>query len=154
MLFRSDHIGWFWSYCVAALLFLACALACLCAPREPAATRATFDTSASAELAMLLARPGIAFAIALFVLGLLWPVTASLPWEGLADARRSWWFKAGIPVAAFLIAGLLIARQATGRSADGPSRTHGPVFGALLELMERPGILPLMVFIQIGRAHV
>ena len=150
ILILSDHIGWFWSYCAAAALFLVSALGCLSAPRERAATRATYGTSALAEVQMLLARPGIALAIALFMLGLLWPVTGSLPWPWLAEAQRAWWFKAGIPVTAFLFAGGLIARQArAGSPAAGNALAHGPVFGALVELLARPGMLPVMIFILI-----
>ena len=150
ILILTDHIGWFWSYCAAAVLFLFCAAACWCAPREPVTTRATYATSALAELKFLFARPGVALAIALFMLGLLWPVTASLQWHWLADAQRAGWFKIGVPVSAFLLAGLLIAAQARGsQSAQGESLAQGPIFGALVELLARPGMLPVLVFILI-----
>ena len=150
ILILSDHIGWFWSYCVAAVLFLFCAAACWCAPRERLAARAAYETSAFAELKFLLARPGVALAIMLFVLGLLWPVTASLPGHWLADAQRAWWFRAGIPVTAFLLAGLLIAAQVRGAaSTRGGALAQGPIFGALVELLARPGMLPILVFILI-----
>ena len=150
ILILTDHIGWFWSYCAAAALFLFCAAACLCAPRERVAARAAYETSALAELKFLLARPGVALAITLFVFGLLWPVTASLPWNWLADAQRAWWFKAGIPVTAFLLAGLLIAAQArSGLSTRGDTLAQGPVFGALVELLARPGMVPVLIFILI-----
>jgi PAT family beta-lactamase induction signal transducer AmpG len=150
ILILTDHIGWYWAYCVAAVLFLFCAAACWCAPRERTATRGAYETSASTELQFLLARPGVALAIVLFVLGLLWPVTGNLPWHWLADAQRTWWFKTGIPVAAFLLAGLLIAAAARGASSTrGDALSQGPIFGALVELLARPGMLPVLVFILI-----
>ena len=150
ILILTDHIGWFWSYCAAAVLFLFCATACWCAPREREATRATYGTSALAELQLLLAKPRVALAIVLFVLGLLWPVTASLHLNWLADVQRAWWFKAGLPIAAFLSAGLLIALQARGNHAPrGDALSQGPIFGALVELLARPGMLPVLIFILI-----
>ena len=150
ILILTDYIGWFWSYCAAAVLFLFCAAACLCAPRERVVTRSTYETSALAELKFLLARPGVALAIALFVLGLLWPVTGTLRWHWLADAQQAWWFKIGVPVAAFLLAALLVALQARGaRTTGGDALAQGPVFGALVELLARPGMLPVLIFILI-----
>jgi len=155
ILILTDHIGWFWSYAVAAVLFLACAVACLCAPREQPIQRAAYQTSAMVEIRLLISRPGIAMAIVLFILGLLWPVSASLNWDWLAEARRAWWFKAGIPVLLFVIAGLLVTAQArTRQSASRSPQSHssqpqGPVFGALVELLARPGIIPVLIFILI-----
>ena len=149
ILILSDHIGWFWSYGAGAALFLVCALACLCAPREKAVERAAYRTSATAELRGLVALPGIATAIALFVLGLLWPVTGSLKWEWLSSIQPAWWFKAGIPVLMFVLAGWLVTSQARSGRPASDAAPHGPVFGALVELLARPGIVPVMIFILI-----
>ena len=89
-------------------------------------------------------------ALALFVLGLIWPITASLPWDALAGIKRAWWFKAGIPVLCFVLAGWMIAARLRSRPS-GPEEplAQGPVFGALLELLARPGMVPVLVFILI-----
>jgi PAT family beta-lactamase induction signal transducer AmpG len=150
ILILTDHIGWFWSFCAAAALFVLCAVACLCAPREKVIERAAYRTSAVDEIKLILSRPGMAMAIALFVTGLLWPVTGGMKWEWLAGTQQSWWFKAGIPVAFFVVAGLLVARQArTGGTPGGSALAQGPVFGALVELLARPGILPVLIFVLI-----
>ena len=150
ILILTDHIGWFWSYAVAAVLFLVCAVACLCAPREQPIQRAAYQTSALTELRLLISRPAIALAIVLFIFGLLWPVTASMKWGWLAEVQRSWWFKAGIPVMLFVIAGMLVTAQVrTSQSARGGALSQGPVFGALVELLARPGMLPVLIFILI-----
>lgn len=150
ILILTDHIGWFWSYCIAALLFVVCAVACLCAPREKPVQRSPYQTSAVGEIKLLLSRPGIALAIALFVTGLLWPVTGSAHWALLSGVQQSWWFKAGIPVALFVIAGLLITSQARlSASSSGGALAQGPVFGGLVDLLARPGIVPILIFILI-----
>ncbi len=150
ILILSDHVGWFWSFGAGALLFLVCALACLSAPREKPVERAAFRTSALGEIKLLVARPGISLAIGLFVLGLLWPITGSLQWEWLSGPQKAWWFKAGIPVMIFVLSGWLVTAQArSGPVRNGDALSQGPVFGALVELLARPGIVPVMIFILI-----
>ncbi|MFM9972672.1 MAG: MFS transporter [Burkholderiales bacterium] len=150
ILILTDHIGWFWSYCVAAVLFVVCALACLSAPRERVFQRASYQTSALAELKLLVSRPPIAMAIVLFVVGLLWPVTGSIAWEPIATMQKAWWWKAGIPVSLFVLAGWLVTTQARGNEpSSGDALSQGPVFGALVELLARPGIVPVLIFILI-----
>jgi MFS transporter, PAT family, beta-lactamase induction signal transducer AmpG len=149
ILILTDHLGWAGAYVAAAILFVACAAVSLAAPRERVVNRSTEGSSASAELKHLLSQPRIALAVALFVLGLLWPVTSALDWGALADLKRAWWFKAGVPVMCFVLAAGLIALSARARPAENATPTEGPIFGALLDLLSRPGMLPVLLFILV-----
>ena len=148
VLILTDYLGWNGAFICAAGLFLLSALACLTAPSEAKRTATGTNTSAAEELQFLFSQPAIALAVVLFVLGLLWPVSGALRSEMLNEWQRAWWFKAGIPVALFFCAAALIAKAAHIPNAK-ESLARGPVFGALIDLLSRPDIAPVLLFILV-----
>ena len=147
VLMLSGWYGWAWAYALGAGVFAANALIVLLAPREP--VRAAVRGSVQRELALLRDQPLWIAALALVVGGLLWPVLGPLArafdWPAIVAASGAWWFKGALPVALMLAGALLMVRAARGPRAA--LLREGPVFGAWVELLARPGMVAILVFI-------
>ena len=151
VLIVSGYFGWTAAFFVAALISVVCAVISFAAPREAPAPASSHRVSLAAEFADIFAQPRWVFAIALLVIGLVWPVLVVVDIETLKQWQAIWWFKGGIPVAAILGAAViatLAARRDSSKSIDGRLQ-QGPMFGALIDLLSRPGVLPVLVFILI-----
>ena len=154
VLMASEWLGWRGAFALAAGMFFALAVACLIAPRERA--RTTPRGNVRAELVALARSPYALAALAGFLLGVLWLIDGTTKWS--ARIAEFWVYAAvGAAVAAALVA---LAGRSIGRSpgaAVPAARTapladdlvRGPVFGALMELLRRPAILPVLVFILV-----
>ena len=148
LLMASDWLSWRGAFVLAAVLFFALAAACLAAPRE---RRIVVETARLREELAALARSPLALAVlAAFALGVVWLIDGATRWSSRVP---QFWIWAAVGAA------LLVALVALlGRAAPPPSRapseqkdplTRGPMFGALMELLARPGILPVLLFILI-----
>jgi PAT family beta-lactamase induction signal transducer AmpG len=148
LLMASDWISWHGAFVLAAAVFLGLAMASLAAPRE---RKIVVETARLREELAALARSPFALAVlAAFVLGVVWLVDGAARWS--SGVPRFWGYAAAGVV-------LLVALVAmAGRASPPPSRdamtatdplTRGPMFGALMELLSRPGILPVLLFILI-----
>lgn len=151
VLILSDLMGWHGAYIAGACIFGISALFCLAAPREQPAQRAADKVSASAELRTLFSEPRWLAALGLLLFALCWPITGALHIEAFVSFKKAWWFKAGVPVLAMLLSGLAASRALNRANAgSGPvNAASGPIFGALVELLARPGIVPVLIFILI-----
>jgi PAT family beta-lactamase induction signal transducer AmpG len=148
LLMASDWISWHGAFVLAAVVFLGLAAASLAAPRERKIVVAT--ARLREELAALARSPFALAVLAAFALGVVWLVDGATRWSSRVPG---FWGYAAAGVA------LLVALAAmAGRTSPPPSRdattgtdpvTRGPMFGALLELLSRPGILPVLLFILI-----
>jgi PAT family beta-lactamase induction signal transducer AmpG len=145
ILICSDMLGWTGAYTTGAIVFLLAGLTCLKAPRERY-FQAAGGITPRGELKGLLSHP-LAFAgVVLFLLGILWLIDRTTQWSRTVD--HFWWY-------AFAGAALLIlysgryTRQAGNTGAPRPPLAEGPVFGAVLEMLQRPAILPVILFILI-----
>jgi PAT family beta-lactamase induction signal transducer AmpG len=145
VLILSDWIAWPGAFACAALVLAACAIVVLLAPRERAVERARALTL-GAELARIAADPKLAAIVAAFALAVLWLVDQVAGWSA---GRPAFWGialgTAGAAVAVCWLGGRPV-RTADVRSAN-PER--GPMFGALMELLARPYVWPVLVFILI-----
>ncbi len=148
LLMASDWISWRGAFVLAAVVFLGLAAASLAAPRE---RKIVVPTARLREELAALARSPFALAVlAAFALGVVWLVDGATRWSSRVPG---FWGYAAVGVA------LLVALAAmAGRTSPPPSRdattgtdpvTRGPMFGALMELLSRPGILPVLLFILI-----
>jgi PAT family beta-lactamase induction signal transducer AmpG len=143
--------NWMAAYGLGALLMVANGLVILTAPPQaPALVAKPKDKGASArEWAALKQQPLWLLALGLVMLGLLWPVLGPVAkaagWESILTVSGTWWFKGAVPVGLmFMGAGLMVA------AAHGPQArdlADGPVFGAWVDLLARPGMLPVLLFI-------
>jgi len=150
LLMASDWLSWRGAFVMAAVLFFGLAAASLAAPREK---RIVVETaSLRAELAALARSPFALAVLAAFALGVVWLVDSATRWS---SRTPGFWGYATAGVA--LLAALLAA---AGRTAPPPASarrgeraadalTRGPMFGALMELLNRPAIVPVLLFILI-----
>lgn len=149
LLWLSDQAGWNITYGAAALLFVAMAIAALLAPREPERPQRASPSSVRGELAALAGQPLLLAAIVLFIVGLLWPVIAAFDPALIAGVKGSPWFKS-VPVALILLSAWLFSRALRGRSRQlSEASERGPMFGAIVSLLNRRHALLLIGFILI-----
>ena len=145
VLILSDWITWPGAFACAALILVACALAVLAAPRERAVERNARATLA-AELARIAADPKLAAAVLAFALGVLALADQTTKWSQAYPAF--WGVALGTALAALGVCwiGSRAPRTAAVRTSDA---ARGPMFGALMELLARPYIWPVLGFILI-----
>ena len=147
LLMVSGWLGWSVAYFLGGAMF---GVNAACALLAPAEKRVISDrSSVAAEFGLLRDQPLWVLALAGVLLGLLWPGLAPLGrfagWPVLAAYSDTWWFKGAIPVGLmFLGAGIMVhaARQPRAQLLR-----QGPVFGAWVELLSRPGMLAILLFI-------
>ncbi|MGH8496486.1 MAG: MFS transporter [Gammaproteobacteria bacterium] len=143
LLILHPWIGWPGIYLGAGLLLVAGGCACLLAPREKEYL-APAEVSLRQELRGIFASPFAFSAVILFLLGVLWLVDTTTRWSERYD--RFWLVALG--VAAFLIAAEMafrrLAERAGGEEIDA---RRGPMFGALIDMLQRPYIVPVLLFI-------
>ena len=150
LLWLSDHVGWTNTYGVAALIFFAIAAISLMAPKEPARpARDKPVTSVAAEFTALARQPMLVMALVLFLIGLVWPVLFAIDPAWMAALKRAWWFKS-VPVVLILMAAFLFTRARRQESPQlAEAAAAGPVFGAIISLLNRKHALILIGFILI-----
>lgn len=150
LLWFSDTAGWTATYGLAAILFLVIAVVSLLAPREPPRPERDAPSSVRNELAALAQQPILIAALFLFIAGLLWPVLGVLDAGWLNPFKSAWWFKGGAPVLLLLLSALAFARGIRGQSAAvSTASARGPIFGAIVSLLNRKHALLLIAFILI-----
>ena len=152
VLILVDIVGWNGAYLAAAGILLVCAGACLAAPREAARSGAA-PLPLRQELAAVTANPWTLAIVLGFVLGCLWMVDNVTQFS----RHRAWTWQALVVGATLLWAIVPPIVRAAGKSSARPASTpvapagntpaDGPLFGAVLELARRPGIVPVIAFI-------
>ena len=148
VLILSDYLSWPGAFAVAGGLIGVLGLVCLAAPKERDGEllTAAHAVTLGAELKGLFRRPKATAGVLGLVLGTLWLVNNVTHWS--AATPYFWW-------AAFLLAGLILATSGFYGSLGGQSAraeaatalTRGPMFGALLEMLQRRYILPVIGFV-------
>ena len=85
----------------------------------------------------------------LALLRLLWPallpLARALGWTGGEGLAGAWWFRGLLPVTLMFAGAALLLRAAQGPRAL--ALREGPVFGAWVELLARPGMLQVLAFV-------
>ena len=146
ILILSDLLGWGGAFVCAGLLFVGCAAGCLAAPRESSMPLIA-GVSLRGELTAIARAPQTLALVLLFALACVWLANRVTGWS---TANAGFWAWAwGMAVAVFVVLTLLNRAR---RAPDGPpveAALHGPMFGALMDLLKRPGIVPVLVFILI-----
>jgi len=145
ILILSDWITWPGAFACAAAVLAACAVAVLFAPQERPVERVR-QTTLGAELARIAADPKLAAIVAAFALGVLWLVDQGAGWS---QGRPAFWGIALGTAAAALAVCWLGGQTLRGPVAQSAAPEQGPMFGALMELLARPYIWPVLVFILI-----
>ena len=147
LLMVSGWLGWSVAYFLGGAMFAVNASFALLAPAEKQVI--SDRSSVATEFGLLRSQPLWVLALACVLLGLLWPGLAPLGrfagWAVVASYSDTWWFKGAIPVGLmFLGAGIMVhaARQPRAQLLR-----QGPVFGAWVELLSRPGMIACLLFI-------
>ncbi|HSD54440.1 MAG TPA: MFS transporter [Burkholderiales bacterium] len=143
VLVLSDWISWPGAFACGTGILAACAIAVLFAPRERAIDR-PLDTTLATELRRILADPQRLAVVLAFALGVLWLVDGATRWS---QAYPPFWSIALGTAVAALAVGWIGGRSVRAEPATDPIR--GPMFGALMELLARPYIWPVILFILI-----
>jgi len=146
ILILSDFLGWGGAYFVAAGVLAALGVVCLYAPKEkPFGVRKPLTLAR--EWKNIFMHPQAFGIVLLFALGTLWLVNNATHWS--QRLPNFWWI-------AFGVAGLLltvsIVRDSHARTRgdnNAAKLTEGPMFGALMEMLARPYILPIILFVLI-----
>jgi MFS transporter, PAT family, beta-lactamase induction signal transducer AmpG len=148
VLMASDWLGWRGAFVVAAVVFLGLAAASLAAPRERAIVTERGDVRA--EIAAISRSPFALAVLAGFALGVVWLVDSVMKWS--AGTPLFWLYAFGTAILA------AVAVAFAGRTGSAPDEViaapeatlaRGPMFGALMELLRRPAILPVLLFILV-----
>ncbi len=145
MLVLSHQASWAAAFACGAAILAACAIAVLLAPRERAVERSR-DTSLAVELQRILANPRHLAIVLAFALGVLWLADRAAGWS---SAYPPFWGIALGSMVAALAVGWIGGRGMRARPVAAVDSTRGPMFGALMELLARPYIWPVLLFILI-----
>lgn len=146
ILILSDVLGWAGAYLTAAGLLVLLGAVCMMAPKEMV-LNVRKPLSLLREFQNIFFHPRAFGLVLLFFLGTLWLINNSTHWS--RSIPNFWWL-------AFGVAGLLLTfsivrdshANRTGQRAQN-TLTQGPMFGALLEMLQRPYILPVIGFVLI-----
>jgi PAT family beta-lactamase induction signal transducer AmpG len=145
LLILSDVLGWPGAYATAAVVLAALGLACLCAPRERA-YGVRRPLTLGAELGAILRRPRALALVLLLLRAALWLVDNVAHWS--ARWPELWtWALGGAGLA--LAVGFALDARAAAAGRRAARLTEGPMFGALMEMLQRRHILPVIGFVLI-----
>ena len=146
ILILSDVLGWGGAYLVAAGLLVLLGAVCLTAPKE-LSINVRKPLTLLHELRNIFFHPRAFGVVLLFFLGTLWLINNATHWS--QRLPNFWWGAFG---AAGLLLTFSIVRDShaarAGQRAES-KLTQGPMFGALLEMLQRPYILPVIGFVLI-----
>lgn len=143
VLMASDYLGWRGAFVCAAVLFALCAAACLAAPREqPSGAGPVLQPGR--ELRAILRQPHALAAVLVLVLGTLWLIDGAANWS---QHIRGFWIGAWLAVGALFVLLFLVRRRDSAQGNRVPELERGAMFGALIELIRRPGVGPVLGFI-------
>ena len=147
LLMVSGWFGWALAYFLGSVMFALNAACALLAPPEH--DLASERSSVGSEFALLREQPAFLVALGCVIAGLLWPALAPLAraagWSALGSVSGSWWFRGAVPVGLMFLGAAIMVAAARGPRAD--VLRQGPVFGAWVELLSRPGMLAGLLFI-------
>lgn len=148
ILILSDYLSWPGAFAAAGGLIGVFGLVCLAAPKERDALSSVRPVTLTAELKGLFRRPKATVAVLGLFLGTLWLVNNVTRWS--VQAPYFWATALLLAGLVFVASGFYAARKdPSGQSKTAPTLTQGPMFGALMEMLQRPHILPVIGFVLI-----
>ncbi|MFQ5580345.1 MAG: MFS transporter [Nitrospiria bacterium] len=145
VLILSDYVGWSGAYMAAAGILCLSGFFCLNAPGEKVYTRRE-GMSLAGEFTRLFHRPRAFSVVILFFLGTLWLANNATHWS--ESTPYFWPISIGF---SGLLMGTSIGlgtKRFSSSSGNNMSRmTEGPMFGTLMAMLQRPYIIPVIIFI-------
>mgnify|MGYP001815459238 CR=1 FL=1 len=146
ILILTDWLGWVGTYTAGAAILLLAGIACLNAPRERVIKPAS-GLSLREEWRGLLTHPAALAIVVAFLLGTVWLINRTTHWS--AEFEYFWVCAALLALLPFIISLVYSARNPGRDRHATPPVNEGPMFGALLEMLQRPYIVPVILFILI-----
>ena len=147
LLMVSGWLGWGMAYFLGAAMFGVNAAFALLAPPEKNVISDRADVAT--EFGLLRDQPAWLLALACVIVGLLWPAFAPLAkvagWSAVAQWSGAWWFRGAVPVGLMFLGAAIMVVAA--RRPRAQLLRQGPLFGAWVELLSRPGMLAILLFI-------
>ena len=146
ILILSDYLGWSGTYLSAAVVLASAGtIILLYAPKEKAYS-VTKGIKLKAELKILFNHPLAFGAIVLFLMGVLRLMNSKTHWSAQVD--YFWWY-AFAGAASLVVFSAVRRKRADIPSNNGAKLAAGPMFGTLLDMLQRPYIVPVIIFILI-----
>jgi PAT family beta-lactamase induction signal transducer AmpG len=146
ILILTDWLGWAGTYTAGAAILLLAGIACLNAPRE-LVVKPTGSQSWREEWRGLLTHPAAFAAVIAFLLGTVWLINRTTQWS--AGIEYFWAWAALLALLLFAFSMFYSGRSPGSDRHDKTPLREGPMFGALLEMLQRPYIVPVILFILI-----
>ncbi len=147
ILILSDSLGWAMTYMAGAGILACCGVACLLAPPEKQIETQS-GISLRDEWHNLTRHPLAVLGVYLVFLGVLRLVDLKSGFLGASSYLWSFLLLSG-----GIIYGAVVIKRAPAKNQkkqDSASRlSEGPMFGAMFELLQRPHIIPVILFILI-----
>ena len=145
ILILTDWLGWSGTYTAGAAILILAGIACLNAPRERVVKPAG-SQSLREEWRGLLTHPAALAGVLALLLGAVWLINRTTRWS--ADIEYFWAYALLLALLPFIFGVFFSKRSSTERRSKTPI-SEGPMFGALLEMLQRPYIVPVILFILI-----
>jgi len=146
ILILTDWLGWSGTYTAGAAILLLAGIACLNAPRERT-VKAAGSLSLRDEWRGLLTHPAALAGVLALLLGAVWLINRTTRWS--ADIEYFWAYALLLAMLPFLFSVFFAKRPSTTQGSNTTPMSEGPMFGALLEMLQRPYIVPVILFILI-----
>ncbi len=142
LLILSDVLGWRGAYLAGALSLAALGFVCLTAPREQA-VGVRRPLSLTTELGLIARSPRAVTVVLILALATLWLIDKATHFTARLD--HFWGYAFAIAAIAVIASVAASGQKTAGATAN--RLNQGPMFGALMELLARPGILPVIAFV-------
>jgi PAT family beta-lactamase induction signal transducer AmpG len=145
----STWAGWPVAFAACAAVLAVSGAVMLAAPPERARA-GLVQGSLADELRALARSPRACLAVCGLALATLWLVDRVTRWSSVWPTF--WWVAGSGALAVAVLVFVINGRQRPARATDGTAQAsapapRGPLFGALFELLERPGIVPVIAFV-------
>jgi len=147
VLILSDYAGWISTYLSAAGLLVILGIICLYAPKEKQ-IRNGHDIRLMQEIKNLMRHPLAILGVLSFLAGALWLTDQAVHWS--QQQPEIWWFIIGSGLLIVAISSIRYLQTLEGRQqTKDDALTRGPLFGTLLDMLGRPQMLFILLFILI-----
>jgi PAT family beta-lactamase induction signal transducer AmpG len=142
LLILEQYFGWNGVYAAVAVVLVMAGIACRLAPPEVVLPRAT-TLPLHQELSAILRTPPALASVLGLLLVTLWMVNRP---TGFADGIAGfWWYTIASAGLLWLVLTQLGRHQAKGDEPT-PDVSEGLMFGAIVDMLRRPGMLPVLLF--------
>jgi len=146
ILVLSDWISWRATYFSAALILFLAGTVCMMAPKELSLVTRS-ERSVKSEFLFLIKHPGAMAMVCLLILACMRLLDVKIDFSG--GNSYLWPFTVFLMGLAILASRYFFKHNMAEKHSLRETLNEGPMFGALFELLQRPNIIPVVIFILI-----